>query len=66
MKMRWVLVLLAFPLAGCGQAGPGDPTNPNTPGATGSTVIPGNNSTIAGDAEATHIQKLWGEMGTSN
>lgn len=66
MKMRWFLVLLVLPVVGCVPAGSGDASNPNTPGATGRTVILGNNSTISGDAEATHWQKLWGEMGTSN
>ncbi len=66
MEIRWVLVLLAIPLAACAQSGAGDPANPNTPGATGRTVILGNNSTIAGDAEATRLQRVWGELGTSN
>jgi hypothetical protein len=30
-----------------------DATNANVPGATGNTVVPGNNSTIAGDRPAT-------------
>lgn len=66
MKIRWLFGLLAFPLVGCAVAGSGDASNPNTPGATGRTVILGNNSTIAGDAQATEMQRLWGELGTSN
>ncbi len=31
----------------------GAATNPHKPGATGSTVVPGNNSTVAGDRAAT-------------
>jgi hypothetical protein len=31
--------------------------NPNVPGATGLTIVPGDRSTIAGDAAATLIQK---------
>jgi hypothetical protein len=31
--------------------------NPNVPGATGRTIIRGNNSTIAGDAAATRMQR---------
>lgn len=66
MKIRWLLVLLAVPIVGCAQTGSGDAANPNTPGATGRTVILGNNSTIAGAAQATQMQRLWGELGTSN
>ena len=31
--------------------------NPYTPGATGTTVVPGSNSTIAGDSQATYDDK---------
>jgi hypothetical protein len=31
--------------------------NPNVPGATGTTVIAGDNSSIADDAEATRLQQ---------
>ena len=41
--------------AGGGQAAP----TAKTPGWTGSTVVPGNNSTIAGDAAATYQQQRW-------
>jgi hypothetical protein len=60
-------VLLAAPLlAACflGGCSP-DPSaataaiGPNTPGFTGRTVVPGNNSTIAGNAEATEMQQKW-------
>jgi hypothetical protein len=36
-------------------AGTTDAANPNVPGATGRTIVPGDNSTIAGDAEATEM-----------
>jgi hypothetical protein len=48
-------------LAGC--AGPVDmqaAQDPNTPGATGRTVVIGSSSTIAGNAEATYNQQKWG------
>lgn len=31
--------------------------NPTVPGATGSTIVPGDNSTIAGDAKATQMER---------
>jgi hypothetical protein len=31
--------------------------NPNVPGATGRTIVPGDHSTIAGDALATELQR---------
>jgi hypothetical protein len=31
--------------------------NPNVPGATGRTIVPGDHSTIAGDAAATQMQR---------
>jgi hypothetical protein len=34
-----------------------DAANPNVPGATGQTIVPGDNSTIAGDAMATQIER---------
>jgi alpha/beta hydrolase fold len=34
-----------------------DVTNPNIPGATGRTIVPGDNSTIAGDALATQMRR---------
>jgi hypothetical protein len=39
-------------------AGVNDPDeNPNVPGATGRTIVRGDHSTIAGDAEATEMQR---------
>ena len=32
-------------------------SNPNVPGATGRTIVRGDRSTIAGDAEATRMQQ---------
>ncbi len=34
--------------------------NDHTPGWTGTTLVTGSNSTIAGDAEATYLQQKWG------
>ena len=31
--------------------------NRHTPGATGTTIVPGDNSTISGDAKATRMQQ---------
>jgi hypothetical protein len=42
-----------------------DPTNPDVPGATGRTIVPGNTSTIAGDALATRTQQT-GSLTASN
>lgn len=60
-------VLLAAPLlaivslGGCTQipAAGTVAVDPNTPGWTGRTVVPGNNSTIAGNAVATEQQQKW-------
>lgn len=37
--------------------------NEHTPGWTGTTLVAGSNSTIAGDAEATYLQQKWGSGG---
>jgi hypothetical protein len=39
---------------------PPNGANANTPGWTGSTVVVGNTSTIAGDAQATYLAQKWG------
>jgi hypothetical protein len=36
----------------------GDAANPNVPGATGRTLVPGSNSTIAGDSMATQMERI--------
>jgi hypothetical protein len=41
------------------NGGTSQASNPNFPGATGTTVVRGNNSTIAGDANATYNQQKW-------
>ena len=41
-------------------ASAGNPADPNTPGATGRTIVRGDNSTIAGDAQATRMQQTGG------
>jgi hypothetical protein len=48
-------------LGGCSQSPSASmvTVNPGTPGWTGRTIIPGNNSTIAGNAEATEQQQKW-------
>ncbi len=44
--------------AGSFKAGlTGDPTNPNVRGATGRVIVPGSNSTVAGDAAASEMQR---------
>ncbi|HVY15416.1 MAG TPA: hypothetical protein VHB27_09315 [Rhodopila sp.] len=50
---------LCILLAACTQAPPPN-AGPQTPGYTGTTVIPGNNSSLAGNAEATYLQQKWG------
>jgi hypothetical protein len=35
----------------------GDAANPDFPGATGRTIVPGSNSTISGDAMATQMER---------
>lgn len=37
-------------------------TSPRTPGATGTTVVPGNNSTVASDAKSSYQQKTAGSQ----
>jgi hypothetical protein len=39
------------------NGGASDVTDPNVPGATGRTIVLGDNSTIAGDALATQMQR---------
>jgi hypothetical protein len=46
-------------LAACTEAPP-QHANANTPGYTGSTVVRGDSSTLAGDAEATYLQRSFG------
>ena len=46
-------------LGACTQAPPPN-ADANTPGYTGATIIPGNNSTIADNAGATYLQQKWG------
>jgi hypothetical protein len=35
----------------------GDASNPDVPGATGRTIVPGTNSTITGDSMATQMER---------
>ena len=46
--------------AACAPPVPPAGANANTPGWTGTTVVLGNNSTIAGDAQATYLEQKWG------
>jgi hypothetical protein len=39
---------------------------PSTPGWTGRTVVPGNTSTVAGNAAATELQQKWPTGGRSD
>jgi hypothetical protein len=52
-------ILACMALSGCAQSPNMAATGPNTPGWTGQTVVPGNNSTLAGNAEATYEQQKW-------
>lgn len=59
--LSWTALLLAT-LVACSVAGPDTgqgAANANTPGGTGRTVVPGSNSTVAGDAAATDLQQKW-------
>jgi hypothetical protein len=51
-------VLAVLLLAACAQDTEAA-RNPSMPGATGRTIVPGNTSTIADDAEATLQQQRW-------
>ncbi len=54
-------VPFAFALAACSPPGAAPATaDANTPGWTGRTVVPGNASTVAGDAQATYLAQKWG------
>jgi hypothetical protein len=54
-----LLIVLSLGLAACTAVPAGSPGNPTVAGATGRTVVPGSNSTVAGDAEATDLQRKW-------
>jgi hypothetical protein len=69
MNMRLILLagLLLGVSAGCSvpQTGiAGADGNASTPGWTGSTVVIGSNSSVAGDAAATYQQQKW-QLGPS-
>jgi hypothetical protein len=51
--------LAVLGLAACAPPGGVTAAGPNTPGWTGSTVVIGNTSTVAGNAEATYQQQKW-------
>lgn len=55
-----VIAIALCALAGCATAPAYQAAGPETPGYTGSTIVVGNNSTIAGDAAATYLQQKWG------
>jgi hypothetical protein len=44
-------------MAGPGAGAINPANNPNVPGATGNTIVPGDSSTISGDAAATLMQR---------
>lgn len=54
LAIGWMFVVLT----GCQQDGSASSNGVN-PGWTGRTTVPGNNSTIAGDAAATYDQQKW-------
>jgi hypothetical protein len=54
-----VPLLTVLGLAGCAPPGDASAAGPNTPGWTGRTVVVGNTSTVAGNAEATYQQQKW-------
>jgi hypothetical protein len=68
------LLFLAAPflatlgLPGCALPPGGEVTalGPSTPGWTGRTVVPGNTSTVAGNAAATELQQKWPTGGRSD
>lgn len=47
-------------LTACTQPTPSASANANTPGWTGTTVVPGSTSSIADNAQATYLQQKWG------
>ncbi|MDR3531633.1 MAG: hypothetical protein P4L90_13905 [Rhodopila sp.] len=51
-------LMTAFLSGACTQS-TADAGNPNVPGATGKTIVPGSTSTVAGDADATYMQQKW-------
>lgn len=53
------ILLCGLLLAGC-AATPPRTADANTPGYTGSAIVVGSSSTLAGDAEATYQQQKWG------
>jgi hypothetical protein len=59
MRRPIVAIVLCALMAACTQAPPPN-ADANTPGFTGRTVVPGNSSTIGGNAEATYLQQKWG------
>jgi hypothetical protein len=58
-KLLLALALCAL-TAACATPVPPANASANTPGWTGTTVVVGNNSTIAGNAQATYLQQKWG------
>jgi hypothetical protein len=52
-------IALCSLLAAC-TATPPQQANANTPGYTGNTIVRGDSSTLAGDAEATYLQRSYG------
>jgi hypothetical protein len=58
LKRRWRISIIIIALVTSACAHDSAP-NAAGPGWTGSTVVPGNNSTVASDAEATYQQQRW-------
>jgi hypothetical protein len=59
MTRATLAIALCGLLAACTEAPPPN-ANANTPGFTGTTIVPGNNSSIGGNAQATYLQQKWG------
>lgn len=58
-RMKPLHLLLLLPLGACATGGTNYASGPGAPGYTGRTQVIGNNSTIAGNAEATNLQQKW-------
>jgi hypothetical protein len=53
-----IALALCALLAACAEAPPQN-ANAHTPGFTGNTIVRGNNSSLAGNADATYLQQKW-------
>ena len=58
-RKRSAVILFCLLIAACAAPSGNIVAGPQTPGWTGTQIVPGNNSTIAGDAQATYLQQKW-------